>query len=243
VAIGVERFVQVSTDKTVNPSSVMGASKRICEMIIQAKGRQGNTQLCCVRFGNVLGSRGSVVAIFQEQIQRGGPVTLTHQDAQRFLITIPEAVSLVIQAGTLANNRDIFVLEMGPPVMIQKLAKDLIELSGLSPNRDIRIEIIGLKQGEKLTEVLMDDRSELRPTHLEKIKAITTATFDFAAFVNRVRVLERSAWEGDAEEVYRQLADLNIGYKGEVPMRPWPVPPNRVAPIPTVTRAMASELS
>jgi FlaA1/EpsC-like NDP-sugar epimerase len=236
VAHGVSRFVQVSTDKAVNPTSVMGASKRVCEMFVQAQAGNGKTLFCCVRFGNVLGSRGSVVPIFQEQIQ---PVTVTHQDAQRFLMTIPEAVCLLIQAGTLANNRDIFVLDMGPPVMIHKLAEDLIELSGLSPNRDIRIEIRGLKQGEKLAETLMDNSSELRPTQHEKIKAISTGNFDLEAFTNRVVDLERSAWEGDSEEVYRHLANLNIGYEPQVPIRPWPAAPSRIAPLPTVRRALA----
>jgi FlaA1/EpsC-like NDP-sugar epimerase len=212
-------------------------------MLVQAQGIHGKTLFCCVRFGNVRGSRGSVVPIFQEQIQRGGPVTLTHQDAQRFLMTIPEAVSLLMQAGTLANDRDIFVLDMGAPVMIHKLATDLIELSGLSPRRDIRIEITGLKQGEKLTEVLIDSGRELCPTHIEKIKAITTASFDIVAFQNRARALERSAWDGDTEEVYAHLRKLNIGYNREVPGRPWPALPSRVTSVPTLPRALAPELS
>jgi FlaA1/EpsC-like NDP-sugar epimerase len=229
LAVGVSRFVQVSTDKAVNPTSVMGASKRICEMIVQQHGSHQKALFCCVRFGNVLGSRGSVVPIFQEQIQRGGPVTLTHPDAQRFLMTIPEAVSLLIQAGSLANNRDIFVLDMGAPVMIQKLAEDLIELSGLSLNRDIRIEITGLKPGEKVSEVLIEASSELHPTRIEKINAISTRVFNVPAFVNDIRALERSAWEGRSEEVYRHLAKLDIGYGSQLPSRPWPFSPRRVA--------------
>ena len=218
-------------------------SKRICEMMIQSQPRREPGLFCCVRFGNVLGSRGSVVPIFQEQIQRGGPVTVTHQNAQRFLMTIPEAVCLLIQAGTLAESRDIFVLDMGTPVMIHKLAEDLIELSGLSPNRDIRIEITGLKRGEKLSEVLMDHTSELRATPVEKIKGITTRPFDVAAFSHRLRVLERAAWAGDAEEVYRVLAALNIGYASQVPMRAWPLSPARVVPVPAVGSTLASEMS
>jgi FlaA1/EpsC-like NDP-sugar epimerase len=152
-------------------------------------------------------------------------VTVTHPEAQRFLMTIPEAVSILIQAGALANNRDIFVLDMGAPVMIHKLAEDLIELSGLSPNRDIRIEITGLKQGEKLSEVLIDASSELHPTQVEKIKAIRTRAFDVVAFGISVRALERSAWEGRSEEVYLELAKLNIGCASQIPTRPWPFQP------------------
>jgi FlaA1/EpsC-like NDP-sugar epimerase len=135
LAFGVARFVQVSTDKAVNPTSIMGASKRLCEMIVQAQAAPGGTAFCCIRFGNVLGSRGSVVPIFQEQILRGGPLTVTHPEAQRFLMTIPEAVCLLIQAGTLAHNREIFVLDMGEPVLIHKLARDLRTLGALSRSR------------------------------------------------------------------------------------------------------------
>jgi len=243
LAFGVSRFVQISTDKAVNPTSVMGASKRVGDMIVEAQGRHAKTLFCCVRFGNVLGSRGSVIPIFQEQIQRGGPLTLTHRDAQRFLMNIPEAVCLLIQAGTLANNRDIFVLDMGPPVLIHKLAEDLIELSGLRPNQDVRIEITGLKPGERISEVLMDDISELRPTSIEKIKAISTGAFGFEVFAQRVRALERSAWEGDTDEVYRHLASLNIGYRSQIPARPWPASASRVVPVAAVGGTLASELS
>ena len=240
----VERFVQVSTDKAVNPTSVMGASKRLCEMIVQAQAGKSDTLFCCVRFGNVLGSRGSVIPIFQEQIQRGGPVTLTHPDAQRFLMTIPEAVCLLIQAGTLANNRDIFVLDMGQPVSIHKLARDLIELSGLSPERDVRIEITGLKPGEKISEVLFDEASELRLTRLDKIQAISTPDFDPATFTNLVRALERAAAEDESEEVYRLLTALNIGYTCHAPIRPWPSPRSRVPQVTgTVGNTLATELS
>jgi FlaA1/EpsC-like NDP-sugar epimerase len=243
VALGVSRFVQVSTDKAVQPTSIMGASKRVCEMIVQAQVRRGNGLFCCVRFGNVLGSRGSVVPIFQEQIRHGGPVTVTHQDAQRFLMTIPEAVGLLIQAGTLANNRDIFVLDMGEPVLIHKLAEDMIELSGLLPNRDIRIEITGLKPGEKLSEVLIDNASELHPTSVEKIRAIKTEIPEAAIFATRLRGLERAAWEGNVKDVYQQLAALNIGYAAPVPARMWPVTPTRVIQAPAAARALAPELS
>jgi FlaA1/EpsC-like NDP-sugar epimerase len=223
VVSGVERFIQVSTDKAVNPTSIMGASKRVCEMIVQARGDRQQTLFCCVRFGNVLGSRGSVVPLFQQQILRGGPVTVTHPDAQRFLMTISEAVCLLIQAGTLARARDIFVLDMGEPVRIKKLAEDLIELSGLSPNRDVKIEITEMKAGEKLSEVLVDaSRETLQPTRLHKIQAIRAEIIDAPEFAHRLRALEKWAWQGEAEEVCRALAGLNIGFIYEGPQKPWP---------------------
>lgn len=224
IAIGVSRFVQVSTDKAVNPTSVMGASKRLCEMMVQSQSYRNRLLFCCVRFGNVLGSRGSVVPIFQEQIRRGGPVTVTHPEAERFLMTIPEAVCLLIQAGVLANNRDVFVLDMGAPVVIRKLAEDLIELSGLSPHRDVHIEITGLRRGAKLSEVLLENPAELLPTEIERIKAIRTRAFDVAAFNGRLQMLERAAWDGNTDDVYRQIAAVDIGYTSPVAPRPWPSP-------------------
>jgi FlaA1/EpsC-like NDP-sugar epimerase len=224
LAFGVARFVQISTDKAVRPTSVMGATKRVCEMIVQSHTVRSSTLFCCVRFGNVLGSRGSVVPIFQKQILRGGPVTVTHPDAQRFLMTVPEAVCLLIQAGTLAHAaQDIFVLDMGEPVFIGKLAEDLIELSGLRPNHDIRIEVTGMKPGEKMSEMLVDNAGEkLRPTGLHKIQTITAQRFDVAEFSQRLQALEKAAWQEDSDEVYRNLIALNIGFVHEVKMRAWP---------------------
>ncbi|HEY6764470.1 MAG TPA: SDR family NAD(P)-dependent oxidoreductase [Candidatus Sulfotelmatobacter sp.] len=223
VASGVSRFIQISTDKAVNPTSIMGASKRVCEMIVQAQGDQNRTRFCCVRFGNVLGSRGSVVPIFQRQILQGGPVTVTHPEATRFLMTISEAVCLLIQAGALAQKRDIFVLDMGEAISIRKLAHDLIELSGLAPGRDVRIEIIGMKAGEKLSEVLIDpSRETLHPTRLHKIQAIIPGHFDAIEFAHRLQLLERSAWDENAEAVYRSLAALNMGFVYEGARQPWP---------------------
>jgi FlaA1/EpsC-like NDP-sugar epimerase len=233
---GVERFVQISTDKAVNPTSIMGATKRVCEMIVQAQTDRHGTLFCCVRFGNVLGSRGSVVPIFQQQIRKGGPVTVTHAEAQRFLMTIPEAVCLLIHAGTLAQSREVFVLDMGEPVLIKNLAQDLIELSGLSPNRDIRIEFTEMKKGEKLCEALVDDRSEiLRPTRLPKIQTISTRPFDAGEFSARLRSLEASAWKGNADDVYRDLAAVNIGFFSQnAPFMPL------IRPTPRVETAMGA---
>jgi FlaA1/EpsC-like NDP-sugar epimerase len=206
---------------------------------VQSKEERGGTIFSCVRFGNVLGSRGSVVPIFQEQILRGGPVTVTHPDAKRFLMTIPEAVCLVLQAGTLAHSgREIFVLDMGEPVLIRKLAQDLIELSGLSPTHDVRIEITGMKRGEKLSEVLLDEsREQLRPTRLEKIQTIAAQEFDVTEFTSRLRSLEKSAWDGDAEEVHRALAALNMGFVHEEIKRAWP---RSARPVAAAARAAAS---
>ncbi len=218
------------------------SSKRVCEMIVQSQG-PSTTRFCCVRFGNVLGSHGSVVPIFEQQIRRGGPVTLTHPDAQRFLMTIPEAVCLLLQAGTLASEREIFVLDMGEPVLIQKLAKDLIELSGLSPNRDVKIEITGLKRGEKISEVLLDVSHEtLQSTPLEKIQAIMARPIDSAAFTPQLKALEQAAWENDAQGVYRRLAELKIGYIYEVPSRLWPVTARRKAASAAAGITLAPEL-
>ena len=222
-ACGVAWFIQVSTDKAVNPTCVMGASKRVGEMIVQAQADRHFTRFCCVRFGNVLGSRGSVVPIFQQQILNGGPVTVTHPEAQRFLMTIPEAVTLLIQAGTLAHRGGIFVLDMGEPVLIQKLARDLIELSGLRPDKDVRVEITQMKPEEKVAEALVDDATEtLQPTGLDKIQAITTAAFDVAEFAHQLRALEKAARQEDTEAVYRNLGAMNIGFVYRDARRAWP---------------------
>lgn len=164
-----ERFVLISTDKAVNPTSVMGATKNIAEMVVQTLGQKSKTKFVAVRFGNVLGSRGSVIPRFKEQIANGGPVTVTHPEMIRYFMTIPEAAQLVIQAGAFANGGEVFVLDMGKPVKILQLAEDLIKLSGFAPYQDIQIEFSGIRKGEKLYEELLTEEEGLQTTKHNRI--------------------------------------------------------------------------
>ena len=212
---GVERFVLISTDKAVNPTNVMGASKRICEMIIQTFGHHSKTEFVAVRFGNVLGSNGSVIPLFKKQIENGGPVTVTHPDIIRYFMTIPEAVSLVLQAGAYAKGGEIFILEMGEPVKILDLAKNIIRLSGFVPDRDIKIEFSGLRPGEKLYEELLMEEEGLRDTDNKLIHIGRAIEMDEDKFKSELEeIIELAFTEPSGEEIREAIRKIVPTYKG-----------------------------
>lgn len=205
-AYGVARFIFISTDKAVNPTSVMGATKRMGEMIVQYYARTSKTIFTAVRFGNVLGSNGSVIPVFQRQIAAGGPVTVTHPDIERFFMTIPEASRLVIQAGGMAHGGEIFILDMGEPVKIVDLAKGLIQLQGLTPDVDIKIEFTGLREGEKMYEELLMDEESTLPTDNQSIMISTGQEISYDQVASKLDELENalSATDGEAIRMLEQ---------------------------------------
>lgn len=204
---GVSRFVLISTDKAVNPTSVMGASKRICEMIIQSYNERSKTDYVAVRFGNVLGSSGSVVPLFRSQIAAGGPITVTHPDIVRYFMTIPEAVSLVLQAGAYARGGEIFILDMGKPVKILDLARNLLRLSGLKEGEDIDIVFTGLRPGEKLYEEVLMNEEGLQTTPNQRIKIGHPIEFDIDDFYQKLPGLKKAADE-ETNQIRDSIAEL-----------------------------------
>lgn len=214
-----KKLVMISTDKAVHPSSVMGASKRTAEMLIQQRASEAvqrhSTQFACVRFGNVLGSRGSVVPIFLRQIAAGGPVTITHQEMTRYFMTIPQAVQLVLQAATLASTGDIYMLEMGDPVKIIEFAKEIIEMSGLTPGKDIEIKVVGMRPGEKLHEQLWNEGADVGPTnfpHVFRVKASRVQS----SFSVLLQNLEKASRDRENNEIIQDLLrEMPINYRVE----------------------------
>ncbi len=212
----VKRFILISTDKAVNPTNIMGATKRLCEMIIQAKNEVSQTEYAAVRFGNVLGSNGSVVPLFKKQIANGGPVTVTHKDITRFFMTIPEAVSLVLQAMSYAEGGEVFVLDMGEPVKIYDMATNLIKLSGLEPNVDIQIKVTGLRPGEKLYEELLMAEEGLTQTKHDKIHVAKPIDIDITMVNNKLAELRKLVQDCNNEqkdEIKRVMREVVPTYK------------------------------
>ena len=242
---GCRRFVLISTDKAVNPTNIMGASKRICEMVVQTfdrlikEGREGElpplyahaeerescfactapvrTEFVAVRFGNVLGSNGSVIPLFKKQIAEGGPVTVTHPDIIRYFMTIPEAVSLVLQAGSYAGGGEIFVLDMGQPVKIDTLARNLIKLSGLKPDVDVKIEYTGLRPGEKLYEEKLMEEEGMKTTPNQLIHIGCPLEFDTDRFLEQLRALMDASYQ-DSEDILELVAKIVPTYKPALPV-------------------------
>jgi FlaA1/EpsC-like NDP-sugar epimerase len=207
---GAKRFVLVSTDKAVQPATVMGASKALAEFAVEAaQQRWPETKFATVRFGNVLGSSGSVVPIFRRQIALGGPVTVTDERMTRYFMTIPESVQLVIRAGSLGDGGELFVLQMGEPVSIMQLARDMIELSGLAPGRDIAIEVVGRRPGEKLHEALFNPYERPKPTPADKITLARRDPLDPSVVEAMFDEIALLVLEGDAAGLAAKVAELS----------------------------------
>lgn len=204
----VKKFVLVSTDKAVNPTNIMGATKRCCEMIVQSMDRISDTEFVAVRFGNVLGSNGSVIPLFEEQILAGGPVTVTHPEIIRYFMTIPEAVQLLLAAGSMAKGGEIFILDMGEPVKIVDLAKQLIKLSGLIPDKDIEIKYTGLRPGEKLYEELLLNEEGLKKTTNDKIFIGNPIQINIDEFFSQLESLKKIAYNNESDRIKEIMGDI-----------------------------------
>jgi len=218
VSCNIAKFVFVSTDKAVRPVNVMGASKRLAEMLINSQNacKLSNTKFMIVRFGNVVGSVGSVIPLFKKQIERGGPVTVTHPEVTRFFMTIPEASQLILQAGTMGNSGEIFILDMGTPITIDDMARDLIRLSGFEPGVDIKIDYIGLRPGEKLYEELITEGENIIPTGHEKIMVLKGMDCNMELLNGKIDELAHFAQEQDGEKVIMKLREIVPEYDSKV---------------------------
>jgi FlaA1/EpsC-like NDP-sugar epimerase len=204
----VERFVLVSTDKAVRPTNVMGATKRLAEMLTQSINGSQRTRFMAVRFGNVIGSSGSVIPLFQQQLARGGPLTVTHPAVTRYFMSIPEAAQLILQAGAMGEGGEIFILDMGKPIKVVELARDLIRLNGLEPEKDIAIEFIGLRPGEKLYEELITSGEGIVATEHEKIMVLSGKTHDAADLLAQIESLIAIARQGDGDAIRKKLREI-----------------------------------
>ena len=219
VEFGVKKFVMVSTDKAVNPTNVMGSTKRICEIYEQALNKaivegkvKGVTQFVTTRFGNVLGSNGSVIPLFREQIQNGGPITVTHPDIIRYFMLIPEACKLVIEAGTMGKGGEIFVFDMGQPVKIVDLAKRMIKLSGA---KDVQIQYTGLRDGEKLFEEVLNDNETTKPTHHPKIMIANVREYDYEKAKEDEEILLELSYTYDDMTIVKKMKEIVPEYKSQ----------------------------
>lgn len=205
---GVERFVMVSTDKAVNPTNVMGATKRVAELYTQSLNEHGKTKFIATRFGNVLGSNGSVVPLFRKQIEAGGPLTVTHEDITRYFMTIPEACNLVLEAGAMGQGGEVFVFDMGRPVKIMEMAEKMVKLSGLELGKDIKIEVTGLRPGEKLFEELLASSENTLPTHHTKILKAKVETYSHRAIKEHLDILTEIMIDGDVVGMVRKVKNI-----------------------------------
>jgi len=204
----IERFVLISTDKAVNPSSTMGATKRISEMFMQGIGKNSSTKFVAVRFGNVLASQGSVVPTFKKQIKEGGPVTVTHKDMKRYFMTISEAVHLILQASASGGDGEIFILDMGKQIKIVDLAEDIIRLYGLEPGKDIEIKFTGIRPGEKLSEELLSDVEGLQVTKNDKIYVIKPESINMNKIQEQIKKLEKYSISGQDSQIIKTLKEI-----------------------------------
>jgi len=215
---GVRKFVYISTDKAVNPSSVMGATKRVGELIVRSFAHRSETEFAIVRFGNVLGSRGSLIPMLKKQIRRGGPIRITHPEMTRYFMTIPEAVQLIMQAGAMGTLGELFILDMGEPVKILDLAKDLVRLHGLVPGEDVELQFTGVRPGEKTHEELVYEQEELVPTQHNKIRMVqATSGPDFEWLRGEISTLLKLCDTGNAEQTKQFLMEMAWG-KNQVPI-------------------------